>query len=108
MEQQLAQQLVQEGHGIITIASGETPVIDSESMSETAEKTVNFLRSGCPQVQIIITKHDSSAYEKQHIATIKALALEGEVFQFSPPVPMPESSGGYDVVMLAVSRSVHQ
>lgn len=86
------QLLVQQGDSIVTVDSNSTPVLSLE-MGDShllAQHIVNFLRSGCPSVQVI---HDSSPPHEDKVEEIldvlHTLALPGEKFDsYCDPGPI--------------------
>jgi hypothetical protein len=77
----------------VTIAQGEVPVLLSTAtyMSyDVVAQTVNFLRSGCTQVQWLVDQdgldhHDNFAdYTAKLRAALDNLQLPGEKFDFTP------------------------
>ena len=75
--------------GIITIIEGETPVIyaTTEELTVYAPCVVNFLRCGCPQVQIY-TPYKEEEVKKPLISVLRALQLNGEKFIVNGKLPV--------------------
>ncbi|MBI3956939.1 MAG: hypothetical protein HY340_03020 [Candidatus Kerfeldbacteria bacterium] len=77
-------QLIQQGDNLITIPPGGIPVI---SYSDTTPSllvamAVNFLRSGCPAVQIISHHHTGEVIESHLKGVFEGVSLFGELFRF--------------------------
>ncbi|MBI4122662.1 MAG: hypothetical protein HY462_01555 [Parcubacteria group bacterium] len=82
-------QLVMQGSEVITIAAGEAPVI-CNSVSElqlfNLGYAINFLRTGIPEVQLVVENSDTYAKRKQleQLKTFfEAVKLEGENFSIT-------------------------
>lgn len=89
---QLPVAVISQGKGIVTVSMNEVPVIHM-NMGDAQIYAVNFLRSGCPVVQVICTVSDglpapepgSSLYGYQEIANAIAAKVEGEIGQLEQP-----------------------
>jgi hypothetical protein len=73
----------QSNQGIVTVSDGEVPVIHALTFDLVSEilMAVNFLRSGCPAVQIFYPYHMGENENFQRAREIlAALQLEKELF----------------------------
>lgn len=76
--------LVSQGESIVMVREGETPVIMMPNFGAmTAAMTVNFLRSGSPSVQIVLSLDESVLFgvRERVVGGIDRLAREGETFE---------------------------
>lgn len=74
-----AQTFLQQGDDIVTVAEGQVPVFLSRDIASKQEivSAVNFLRSGCPEVQIVYPYGDD--FTPMH-TLLQSLQRPGEVF----------------------------
>jgi hypothetical protein len=69
--------------GTVTILQGQVPVIIVQSHDGASEATmaVNFLRSGCPQIQLVLENGTEAPERQQRIADLLlAIQLPTEMF----------------------------
>ncbi len=90
--------LVQQSDNIITVTEGETPVIlfeRIEQVSGIAAKAVAFLRSGCPDVQILMERIAFARDEQKSHLSDCIQALKDEILLLKKPteifrsIPVP-------------------
>ena len=93
MLQQKTQQLVQQSEDFFTVSEGQVPVIPVDgqcNFGRFAFMAINFLRSGCPKVQLPICS-DYDRLIKRAIEEIKSvfesLTLPGENFAIEENFP---------------------
>lgn len=83
------------GH-IVTIAAGKSPAIYMEGdYAHYAPAAINFLRSGCPRVQLIDLIEDKDFNEgffKKFEKAIRALEIGKELFMISQKFPVIDVS----------------
>lgn len=81
MKQELA--LLQQGRDIVTAAQDQVPVLVARSSEGFYEvpMAINFLRSGCPAVQIVYQYNEFAKMEN----LMRALELPGESLVFQGP-----------------------
>lgn len=84
MEQKLALIQQQDCGQLVTILQGEAPVIELSSVTGGAEAimAINFLRSGCPTVQLydVDKTHNLPSYEEKVTGHFEKIKLAGEHF----------------------------
>jgi hypothetical protein len=77
-------QMIVQGDSVVTSRQGKAPVIPfgSFATSTAAAMVVNFLRTGAPSVQCLGDEGEDPERARELIATVEALALPGEKFDF--------------------------
>ena len=90
-------ELITQSHGQVTVPSGRIPVLlGSHAADILAQMAVNFLRSGCPMVQVIFEV--SPGWESRLASLRSAIdTLSGE----------PASAGGIGIEMFEVHNPLH-
>ncbi|MDO8589741.1 MAG: hypothetical protein Q7R69_00490 [bacterium] len=74
---------------VVTIREGEVPVISTNTVAHR-EMAVNFLRCGCPAVQIELetaTGESDLTWHMKLTRTLNRIALEGEAFSVKMNFP---------------------
>lgn len=77
--EKLKLQMIMQGDRIVSAFSNQIPVIELVLPKFAAVTAVNFLRCGCPHVQIVFDKFDVSGI-KNFKEALRLLEIEGEVF----------------------------
>ncbi|MBI4127583.1 MAG: hypothetical protein HY459_00780 [Parcubacteria group bacterium] len=72
--------MVRQGDGVYTIPTDQVPVISWDDFAEV----VNFLRCGCPAVQIVIrasNEYESADYREEVCKFLEIVAIGDEKFE---------------------------
>lgn len=80
------QGIVMQGEMVTSVRQGEVPVLPFDSNTMTLVHAVNFLRSGAPQVQIVVDSITDHARQTEHEKArnlLDHLRLPGERFILS-------------------------
>jgi hypothetical protein len=95
---------ITQGGGHVTIAQGETPVICAEEYSSAHTcMAVNFLRSGCPIVQLLLYEvHRHGETLDSVYILLERLQLEGE--KFTTKVVKDEEESGALLSVVIITR----
>ncbi|TSC71758.1 MAG: hypothetical protein G01um101438_911 [Parcubacteria group bacterium Gr01-1014_38] len=79
-------QLIEQQRDHVTIPTGQVPVLEYTSPGSVAAMAVNFLRCGCPMVQVLLETWglaQAEACQSKTRSVLQALELPGEDLESS-------------------------
>lgn len=106
---QQSQVQIQQGPGIVTVSPGEVPVIKTTSNKGLDEliMAMNFLRSGCPAVQLVSEYGGSQQWEattKEHVGLLQVAGEEITVERGNPHAKWGNPLGGDTYILVLTAK----